>query len=76
MVRAAEKKDMCGLDARTTLLDAYDVMAQTGIGYHNALALIKVHGVKFGKRGYRISAAALARALDPKGGNDDDARTA
>lgn len=55
------------LDARTRLLTAYDVMDRTGLGYESALALVKVHGVRLGtkQRQYRITEAALARALTP-----------
>lgn len=56
------------LAARTKLLSTREVMQLTGLGYERALALIKVHGVKLGRTGklYRISEAALARALDPE----------
>lgn len=75
MVAAIKKIGLADeVNARTTMLTAYDVMEQTGIGYHNALALIKVHGIRVGKRGYRISAAALARALDPEGQQDMSGR--
>lgn len=49
------------------LLTARDVMQLTGLGYERALALTKVYGVRLGRTGklYRISEAALARALDP-----------
>lgn len=52
-------------DPRVRMLTAYDVMDRTGLAYETALALVKAKGVRFGTRQYRISEAALARALTP-----------
>lgn len=59
MLYAVRRKD------RTELLDPKDVMQETGLAYEAALALMKVHGIKLGRR-YYITMARLTEALNGK----------
>ena len=49
----------------TQLLTSYDVMAITGLGYESTKALMRVHGIKFGRR-YYMTPKMLAEALEAK----------
>lgn len=51
----------------TRLLGPANVAMLTGMSYEKALALLKVHGVKLGKR-YYITVARLAEALEGRRG--------
>ena len=51
--------------AKTRLLRPYDVMALTGLPYDTALALVKAHGIKFG-RSYYITQEWLEQALEER----------
>ncbi len=50
---------------RTRLLRPYDVMALTGLSYENALALVRAHGIRFGRQ-YYITKEWLEQALEEK----------
>ncbi|MBQ8962930.1 MAG: hypothetical protein IJ089_03905 [Clostridia bacterium] len=60
MLYAISRKD------RTELLDAHDVTVETGLEYRKALELIKVYGIRLGRR-YYITMARLTEALNGKG---------
>ncbi len=49
------------------LLTAQEVREVTGMSYEKALALVKAHGFKIGKRYYRITVARLNAALNEGG---------
>lgn len=60
MLYAIQRKD------RTELLGPKDVMAETGLSYEAALCLMKVHGIRLGRR-YYITMARLTEALNGRG---------
>ena len=54
-----------GMTALTELLTPYQVMKITGLGYENTKALMRVYGLKFGRR-YYMTPKMLAEALEAK----------
>ena len=58
-------------NSKTYLLDVYTVAERTGLRYAAALALVRVNGVRIGRR-YYMTEDALIGALNRQGREERD----